>query len=310
MKRHLFTALFLAAVVTGCNGTGSAPWNKGGGPGPVAIGNDPKAAQLVAILNKNAAQVPGIESMVSVDVKKGNEAVTLEGLLACHKPRDFRLKARIAGAPMVDMGSNGEEFWYWIGKADPPYVFHCSYQDFDQGAVRMPFPFQPDMVVAALGIGTYSEQKQYQVRPNPQQGTVELIEAVTVQGQQMTKATVFDTRNKSVDRPTVIGHVLRDAKGQEVCTVTIKEIQRDKATGATFPYLVHMACKGQNMQNPQGPPEVVEMTLRLEKARVVQHNQEDVQRLFTRVDLARYESYDLAKQKVDRIERVRGSGQP
>ena len=52
----------------------------------------------------------------------------------------------------MDIGSNDSEFWFWISKAEPvPYVFHCGYQELARGGVDMPFPFQPDMIVADSG---------------------------------------------------------------------------------------------------------------------------------------------------------------
>ena len=59
-----------------------------------------------------------------MDCKQGNELpIGLDALLACQKPRDFRLKGSIGGKQVVDIGSNDDEFWYWIseiGQADAP----------------------------------------------------------------------------------------------------------------------------------------------------------------------------------------------
>ena len=55
--------------------------------------------------------------------------------MACQKPRDFRLRAKILGTPAVDLGSNDQEFWYWISKVNPPHVYHCSYENLKTGKV-------------------------------------------------------------------------------------------------------------------------------------------------------------------------------
>ena len=68
----------------------------------------------------------------------------------------------------MDIGSNNEEFWFWISQAKDDdgvaRVHYCSYADMAAGKARMPFPFQPDMIVAALGMGEYDPQKEYTLR--------------------------------------------------------------------------------------------------------------------------------------------------
>src|SRR5262249_57670564 len=112
----------------------------------VVTGGVPTAEDLVYYLNFNARKVQAVQcNRLEIDCKQGNQGVGLDGLLACEKPRNFRLKAKLLGQPGVDIGSDGDrEFWYWISKAEPPYLYHCSYEEFGRGGVRMPFPFQPD----------------------------------------------------------------------------------------------------------------------------------------------------------------------
>src|SRR5438270_3242654 len=127
---------------------------------PVAATTEkPTPAQLVAYMNKNAQLVQSIKSTkVEIQATQGKDTVGLEGSLFCQKPRNFRLRADVVGKPAVDIGSNDSEFWFWISQDKDPAdgvarVHYCSYQDMAAGKVRLPFPFQPDMIVAALGMG-------------------------------------------------------------------------------------------------------------------------------------------------------------
>src|SRR5207302_9722983 len=146
---------------------------------------------------------------------QGLQSGGLAGSLYCEKPKNFRLRAKVAGHQEADFGSNDSEFWYWIGRDQPPYLYHCDYQSLDRGGVRLPFPFQPDWVMAALGMATYPPVQDGNYRVEAKGKTVELIQRIESQGQQVTRVTIFANRSDvRPPEPQVVGHVLLDARGQ------------------------------------------------------------------------------------------------
>src|SRR5579862_5016495 len=194
MKRFAAAALAvgLGAALVGCN---SFPWRHdiGTGPGPVDNAiftkKEPQAADLVAYLNANAHKVQAVRcDRVAVDCKMGDQPpLGFDGLLACQKPRQFRLKGKLGGTDVVDLGSNDDEFWFWVGKADP-HVFHCSYKDMATGQVSLGFPFNPDMVVCALNLAEYDPKANYQIVKDDR--VINLIEPIkSMQGQDIFKVT-------------------------------------------------------------------------------------------------------------------------
>jgi len=249
----------------------------------------PGVPQLVGYLNDNARRVQAIQCpQVAIDCKQGNQRAGLDGMLVCQKPRNFRLRAKLFGQPAVDIGSNDSEFWYWISKADPPYVFHCAYQDLSQGNVAMPFPFQPDMVVAALGLAEYDPNKKYEVRPYDRY--LELIESTTSpQGQPVQKVTVFNRAQAAPGQPQVIAHVLKDLRGNLICKATVYEVQVNRETGAILPKKVTLVW----------PPQRIEMALQLYDTQVVSIAPDRATALFHRNDLATIPGYDLARRTVE-----------
>jgi hypothetical protein len=249
-------------------------------------GRTPTCDQLVRYLNENAQRVQGLECRdLDIDAKQGGQMVGLSGTMVCEKPRNFRMQARLLGQPAVDIGSNDQEFWYWISKVEPvPYVFHCSYQDLGRGNVRMPFPFQPDWVIAALGIATYDPNKKYEVRET--QTTVELIEqAVSPQGQPVRKVTVFSRGQATANRPQVTAHILQDASGKEIATAHISEVQRDPTSGAVLPRRLHLVWAS----------EKIEMKMKLDGVRVAAVDPSRAATIFSRRTLMNLPSYDLAR---------------
>jgi hypothetical protein len=262
---------------------------------------NPKAEQLVAYLNDNARRVQSVHcNDLDIDAKQGFQSIGLRGRMVCQKPRNFRLKLEAAGNSAGDLGSNDQEFWYWISKSDPPYLFHCAYDDFRRGNVAMPFPFQPDWIIEALGVAEYDPAKNYRLTAVGK--TLELEEqSVSPQGQPVYKVTVFNRVPSSAGRPQVQAYKLLDMKRQPICVATITDVQVDPGSGAVLPHRVQLSW----------PAEKAEMRMKLDGIRVnAQISNEQYAVLFSRPSLVNVPSFDLARRTIDgqpnSLTRVRG----
>jgi len=298
--RRLTTGLALAGTLLLC---GCSTLNRGPKADTTARhsrwdGRQPTSASLVAYLNENSRQVQALRCEdVTLDCKAGSDSGAIPtARLDCQKPRCFRLTGRAVGQPVVDIGSNDQEFWYWIGKADPR-VFHCTHEAVARGGVRMPFPFQPDMVMCALGIAEYDPAKQYQVNVQPR--TVELIEAVqSPAGKPLQKITIFQRAQATGHQPQVLGYMLRDQQGHEVCRATVTDVVHDARTGVELPRRIQF----------NWPAEKLEMKMKLDGLRVVPPEPDRLASLYSRRNLASNPGFDLERWQQDsptgRVERV------
>jgi hypothetical protein len=251
--------------------------------------------QLVAYVNSNARLIQSIKCPdVQIDAKQDGENVALGGSLVCKKDRYFRLKANLGGTkPVADIGSNQDEFWYWMAeqrRADDPtpnYVYHCTYADMADGKARTPFPFQPDMILAALGMGELDPTKKYTLKEDDPK-TIGLVEdATSAQGQPVQKVTVFSRTAARPGQPQVLGYLLLDSRtGDELCRANILAVQtvqvdRDRAV---LPSKVDIIWKAQKMK----------LTLQLYDTQVNTVSDAQAPKMFSRRDLADRPSYDLA----------------
>jgi hypothetical protein len=308
--RRLTAVLFVGPMVlaTGCQswlhrGTGAAADNA---PATAEQQVPATTKELVEYLNVCSSRVASIKSDgMWMDCKAGSSTIGLNANMICEKPRNFRLRGFLASQCACDLGSNNEEFWYWIKQDDPPFLYHCSYEAMAQGNVRLPFPFQPDMVVTALGMAEYStDLSRYEVKMLPKK--VELIEtAVSAQGKPIKKVTVFartrvDINDLVKGRPQVIEYDLRDPQGQDVCRAVVEKVTVER--GAVVPQKVRLSWPAQKM----------EIALTLNRVAVNTVDPQLAQSAFNRNDLP-YRSFDLARRAPDAggntIERVRGNQQ-
>jgi hypothetical protein len=281
--RHVTVLFGVAALLaaTGCNnGTRFGGLIRSNPNPPASPGEIPTTAQLVDYLNRNGRLVQTMEvKQLDLDCKQKLQQGGLRGRMVCQKARNFRLAADLMGSQAVDIGSNDQEFWFWIGKSDPPYLFHCSYNDFARGGVRLPFPFRPEWVMEVLGMGEYGPPDSYQLVDRGKM--LELVQQTKSQGQDVKKIIVFERNYAPVQVPN---YILQDAQGKEICSAHITEVQQ--VNGATVPRRVKLVW----------PAEHIELKLKLDE--VVLNRQlpaEQVSLLFTRPRLANVPSYDLAR---------------
>jgi hypothetical protein len=253
-------------LLCGCNQT---RWNMVKGPeknAPPPTGL-PTVAQLVDYLNDNAQRVQNIRcDEMWLTCTADGQSFDLRGKMVAQKPRNFRLSADTLGSQVVDLGSNDQEFWYWISKAKPPYVY-CSYKDLAEGRVRsMPFPFQPDWIMESFGLGPYGPPERYSLEYDAE--TIKLVERTrSPQGAPVRKVIVCRRRPAQPPQPQVTAYLLLDdSSGKEICSAHITEVSIDRATGATLPRRLELRWPAERFKlgmkmdtltiNPQLPPAI------------------------------------------------------
>ena len=67
------------------------------------------------------------------------------------RPRNFKLEL---SSPMdqtkADIGSNDEEFWFWVQSDEDRSIYWCNYDDLESSALAV--TYQPDWIIEALGL--------------------------------------------------------------------------------------------------------------------------------------------------------------
>jgi hypothetical protein len=301
-RRQVLKAGTLGALglfLTGCAGGKWGFLSRQPEQPKVVIGPPPTAKALVDYLNDNARRVTAIECHeLDLDCREGIRSVGLRGHMVCQKPSNFRMSASVVGHQEVDLGSNAQEFWFWIGKADPPYLYHCSYADFQRGNVPLPFPFQPEWIMEALGLGEYGAPEKYRVVER--RDAYELVEdTVSPRGERLQKVTVFTKTRAQAPNPQVTAHILRDAKGNVICAAYVSEIQQDRATYAVIPRRVRL----------EWPQQKIEMKMKLDDLTVNGGiNDQRAAVLFSRPQLQNVQSFDLARDAYLGDGRIRRAG--
>lgn len=276
-------SLLLPLCLTGCvwQMFGRQPQSQQG----ISVASaQPSAQELVAALNANAQRVQALECRdLDLDCTQGVQPIGLRANLICQKPRNFRMNAKWMGNTAVDVGSNSQEFWFWLSKGDP-YLFHCSYNDFAAGRAQMPFPFQPEWIMEALGMAEFDPAKQYEVIPL-RNGEVDLVaQGLSPQGRPVRKVTRL--KRMQNNQWQVTAHLLQDPQGKEICSAFVAQVWQDPNTGVLVPRQVKLVWPAERL--------TMKMTFLKMAVNPPALTPDRVSALFTRPVLQDVASYDLA----------------
>lgn len=280
-----------SAFLVGCVGlTGGSKTP----PAPIVpLTQTPSKDDLIYYMNRNASTLRSLDVRdLSLDITGGGQTIGVSASLYCQQPRNFRMRAKkpAIGTPAADIGSNQDEFWYWISEDKPPDLYHCSYSDLSRG-IRLPFPVEPEWVMEALGMRRIDPARTENYSIEVRGKFIELTEKATSSaGQPIKKVTIFNNGNAGGTTPQIVGYRAYDAQGKLTCQATIDRVQRDP-TGAVVPHKALFEWPAQKLKLKMTLDEVT-----------VNNPETDVQRnppLFSRPVLKDVRSFDLARGTYD-----------
>jgi hypothetical protein len=187
------------------------------------------AADLVGYLNWQANSIQSVRSndvYIELQVGKDKERWTLnDSSLVCAKPRNFLL---VGGRPVmsniVQIGSNEREFWMAAKLPDPGMYVYCSHADFPQAGDRMPFPFDPDWALQALGMSAYRPELNYTIKTDEKAREHQLwYDTTTPQGTPVRRVVAFAADRDVGTQPRVRRHLILDRDNKPLASADIRE---------------------------------------------------------------------------------------
>src|SRR5262249_38633825 len=108
---------------------------------------------FIAEHNRNAERIQSLEAKPSITVAVPRRpAVHVDGRMALERPQNFKLElsAAFGSKKVADIGSNDQEFWFWVQSEEDKSLYWCNYSDV--GSSILPASYQPDWIIEALGL--------------------------------------------------------------------------------------------------------------------------------------------------------------
>ncbi len=179
LGRRLCLLMAMALGSIGCRAAGTGSLSLNSRPAPI---QEPLVDldQFVIEHNRNAALIQSLEASPAIKVAMPRRPqFPLEGRMALDRPRNFRLELFSHKDSKADIGSNAEEFWFWVSNSEDRSIYWCNYADLESSPLAV--TYQPDWIVEALGLRPISAEEKAGIkqRKGPETGTTTLVFAPT-----------------------------------------------------------------------------------------------------------------------------------
>ncbi len=242
--RMLSSALLAGVLLTGSTGCMSfSLWGRK--PAALTQTEPPlpataTAEEVLARVNKNCYSEyspDGLKRYRCDDMR-----VTMHGVPAPMKasmvveaPRNLRIRVNnpLTGGEGLDVGSNGENFWYWQKGAQPDNVLVCNHDHIAYATqiMSLPLPFRPDWLMEVLGVEPISGSDYEIRRTNQNSPIVELVSVQRTPDQQAVRRIAKVNTRVGV----VLEHRVESIEGQMIARATLKRHFRDPSTRLVLP---------------------------------------------------------------------------
>ena len=195
--RRIGLVLAVLLGLSGCRaaGTGSLSLH----PRPHAPTASLDVQEFIAEHNRNAERIQSLEAKPSIILTSGRRQAPLQGRMALERPRNFKLELSTIRSTAADIGSNDQEFWFWVSNDEDKAIYWCNHSDL--GSSPLPVTYQPDWIIEALGLKPISpeEAEQIRVQPGPYADTTALVFPTTRnQGGSSTRVMIVSNDERTI----------------------------------------------------------------------------------------------------------------
>ena len=163
--------------------------------------------QFVAEHNRNAELIQSLDARPTIAVHSKIMKVQADGKLGMVRPQNFKLELTHMGQKKADIGSNDDEFWFWVQSEEDRSIYWCNYNDLESSALSV--TYQPDWIMEALGLKPITPEEADSIRvqktDNPDLSAVVFPPA--------------KSRGESYQRVMIVSNYTRRVKEYRICVV-------------------------------------------------------------------------------------------
>ncbi len=268
--------------LAGCraDGTGSLSLHPRPALAPTSFDLD----EFVAEHNHNASKIKSLEARPSIGVAmEKRHQFHVDGRLALERPRNFKLELAHYNVTKADIGSNDEEFWYWVVNKEEPYIYWCRYAEVESSDLAV--TFQPDWIIEALGLKpiTPEEAATVKVRRGEEPGTtVVTFPTVRNQGEPYSREMIVSNKERTIKKLRLFSEA---QKPRVLIAEAMPSNYQAYSEGSTLPQRLKLEWKREQL----------ELDVSLKEVKVNQFDHARSAELFTEPDRVGYQRKNLAE---------------
>src|SRR5262249_48320872 len=150
--------------------------------------------------NRNAERIQSLEAKPAITVAMTRRTpFHVDGRMALERPRNFKLELSHFGTTKADIGSNSDEFWFWVSSEQDKSIYWCNYADVESSALGV--TYQPDWIIEALGLKPIppEDAPRIQLEEGPYPTTTTLVFPTTrKQGESYSRVMIVSNRERRI----------------------------------------------------------------------------------------------------------------
>lgn len=194
------------------------------------IENPVEKRQAVPVLDAINERNGAIRSLVCEDLRvvaqmPGKRPARLNGSIAYEKERKFRLELSSLLGSELDIGSNGDLFWFWSRRMKEPGLYWAHYSNFNK--TKLKTPFNPFWLSHCMGIDKIN-YKDADIDSTGSKWRI-IKKTVNAHNQTVTAVIYVDPQKK-----LVVGHGMYDDKGALVASTEVESFENGLPSKMTF----------------------------------------------------------------------------
>ncbi|MCA9118029.1 MAG: hypothetical protein KDA79_23315, partial [Planctomycetaceae bacterium] len=193
--------------------------------------------QLVAWLNQQTEQIRNWRSTdVRITSSSGGIPIRLSAVLAVERPANFRMMAKSIAGREADLGSNQDQFWFWMRRSEPKHVFSVRHENMRTVGHQMQIPFEPDWLMQVLGVMPLPQGDAFLQPREPDSELLALvIEGIGPSGEPTRRIIQVDSCYGRI-----ISQSLHDAGGNLLARATFNDYKVCGETGVMLPHRIDL----------------------------------------------------------------------
>lgn len=185
------------------------------------------ALPVINVINAKNEQIKNFACEISAILQSNGNSARLNGLFFYEKDRKFNLRLNSILGPELSMGSNGGQFWLWMGRTLPG-LYWADFNDLKKS--KLTTPLNPEWVPQCLGLEVI-KYDEYTIDQNDNNRWRAIKQTFNAKKEPVTLVTYIDPK-----KCKITGQGLYNQKGVLETSAEIQEFTNGLPTKITFVY--------------------------------------------------------------------------
>jgi hypothetical protein len=245
---------------------------------------------FIADHNRNAESIKSLEAKPTILVKGRLMKAQADGRLGMVRPRNFKLELKSMGQTKANIGSNDEEFWFWVQSDDDRSIYTCNYADVESSALAV--TYQPDWIIGSLGLQPITPEEADGIkveRTNDPNSSALVFPPTKSRGETVKRVMIVSNYTRRIKEHCIYGSSLAQPPLARAIVSRYKDFDLEKSDSGAF-----QSCYLPESLKLEWKKDQLSLDVVLQEVTINQFDESRSDRVFVVPNIPGYERVNLA----------------